>query len=69
MIEDIGRLAIHTDSKYLINSVNVWMVKWLRNGWHKFEGGEIKHKDEYRELLLTMEDIDLKWVSYIFIYL
>ena len=56
------RLAVYTDSKYLIDTTTKWIYKWLRNGWKKYDGQPLKHSEEYRELLKLMEDIDMKWV-------
>ena len=59
----VERLAIFTDSKYLIDSISDWIFGWLSNDWRKSDGGRVKHKKQYRELLMAMEDMDIKWVS------
>ena len=64
----VGRLAIHTDSDYLINSLTNWIYTWLANGWQKSDGSPLKHKKQYRDLLLAMENMDIEWVSPSYVY-
>ena len=64
----MGRLAIHTDSDYLINSLTNWIYTWLANGWQKSDGSPLKHKKQYRDLLLAMENMDIEWVSPSYVY-
>ncbi len=59
---DVGRLAIHTDSNYIIDSVTNWIYTWLTNGWRKRDGSPLKNKKQYRDLLLAMEGMDIDWV-------
>ncbi|XP_046653671.1 ribonuclease H1-like [Daphnia pulicaria] len=58
----VEKLAIHTDSMYLINSITNWIFSWLSSDWRKRDGEPIKHKIQYRELLRMMEDVDIEWV-------
>ncbi len=59
------RLAVHTDSMYLIDSVTNWIFNWLSNDWQRYDGQPLKHKHEYRDLLFAMEGMDVKWVKYL----
>ena len=34
---------------------------WLDNGWRKTTGHLIKHRKLWRELLFTLEEIDVEW--------
>lgn len=57
----IGRMVIHTDSKYVRNVIENLIFYWLDNGWRKTTGNLIKHRKLWRELLFTLEDMDVEW--------
>ncbi|RWS09622.1 ribonuclease H1-like protein [Dinothrombium tinctorium] len=54
-------ITIRTDSSFLINSVTVWMKKWLKNGWKVANGSAVINKEDFEELLSEMEGIEVKW--------
>lgn len=56
------QIAIRTDSKYMIDSITKWILNWLANGWFKRNGEPVVHKEQYRQMLLAMEDMFIKWV-------
>ena len=55
------RLVLCTDSKYVINSINLWSHKWKENGWMTEDGKPVKNKEDFIELLELVEKIDLVW--------
>lgn len=57
----IGRMAIHTESKYLRNVNENLIFYWMDNGWRKTTGNLIKHRKLWRELLFTLEEMDVEW--------
>lgn len=57
----IGRIVIYTSSKYLRNVIENLIFYWLDNGWRKKSGSLIKHRKLWRELLFSLEDIDVEW--------
>ncbi|KAJ7800296.1 ribonuclease H-like domain-containing protein [Mycena olivaceomarginata] len=34
-------VTIHTDSKYAVDCLNKWVLKWIQNGWRTSKGGRI----------------------------
>ena len=55
--------VVHSDSQYVVNSLNVWWPRWKSNGWRKSDGKPVKN----RELLIASikaraPDTGLKWV-------
>ena len=56
------RVAIYTDSDFIMKSIDQWIFKWLQNGWRTANGREVKHKKKFRELLRLMENFQVKWV-------
>ena len=37
--------TVYTDSAYALNSFTVWLPNWKRNGWTKYDGGQIENID------------------------
>jgi ribonuclease HI len=33
-------VTIHTDSKYAVDCLNKWVLKWIQNGWRTSKGQE-----------------------------
>ncbi|KAG7395668.1 RNA-DNA hybrid ribonuclease [Phytophthora boehmeriae] len=44
-------VVIFTDSELLTNTMNTYIHKWQRNGWHTMNGGPVKNRDVLEELL------------------
>ncbi|KAF2853555.1 ribonuclease-like protein H [Plenodomus tracheiphilus IPT5] len=38
-------ITIQSDSKYAINCMNVWMQKWVHNGWMNAAGRDVANRD------------------------
>lgn len=45
-----GRLAIYTDSTYVIQGIEQWVHNWRRRGWTTASGGEVLNRDLWEEL-------------------
>ncbi len=45
-----GRLAIHTDSTYVIQGIEQWVHNWKRRGWKTATGGEVLNRELWEEL-------------------
>ena len=63
---DIQEVRIFTDSNYVKNGINVWIINWKKNGWKTSTGAPVKNKelwmaiDEVRNKLRLVE---WKWVK------
>ena len=56
-------VTIHTDSSYVKNGIESWMIKWKKNGWRTATGAAVKNKDLWiRMSVLSERFTDLKWV-------
>ena len=63
-LKDLPRhpdLKIRTDSKYLINGMNSWMVNWKRRGWVTAGGKPVLNKD-LRQALDSARLVDVNLV-------
>ena len=45
-----GRLAIYTDSTYVIQGVTEWVHNWRRRDWKTATGGEVLNRELWEEL-------------------
>ncbi|KAH7304688.1 hypothetical protein B0I35DRAFT_444750 [Stachybotrys elegans] len=53
--EGFTRLVITTDSSYVVDGATGWVKSWLRNGWTKTSGGDVKNKDLWEQFLGEIE--------------
>jgi ribonuclease HI len=63
-IQSGKKITIYTDSKYCINSLNVWAIKWEKNNWTK-KGG-IQNLDLIKrgyELCKQHKNVTLKHIK------
>jgi len=45
-----GRLAVHTDSTYVITGIREWIFGWLRRGWKTAAGADVLNRDLWERL-------------------
>ena len=58
------KVTIITDSQYVKNGINQWIVNWKRNGWKTASKKPVKNKDLWQILdsLVQKHHIDWEWV-------
>ncbi|XP_008189552.2 uncharacterized protein LOC100570279 [Acyrthosiphon pisum] len=54
----LTRISIHTDSDFVIKSVNEWMPRWLSKGWKTSAGAEVKNKEMFMILNKRIQSMD-----------
>ncbi|XP_047523473.1 ribonuclease H1 [Pieris napi] len=57
----VDKLAINTDSKFLINSATKWMPGWKRKGWKLQSGEPVKNELDFKDLDSVQKKINIKW--------
>ena len=55
-------VALHTDSKYVIDGITKWVFGWQRNGWKTAARKPVLNDDLWRELLEAVRLHEVKWV-------
>ena len=45
-----GKVAIYTDSTYVIQGIEQWVHNWKRRGWKTATGGEVLNRELWEEL-------------------
>lgn len=56
------KIAVHTDSQFMIDCAASWMKNWKKKGWVKSDGQPVKNKEELIDLDAAMADLAVKWV-------
>jgi ribonuclease HI len=59
-------VTLHSDSKYLVDAVNLgWAKKWQANGWKRNQKESAKNPDLWQEILdlCQQHQIDFVWVK------
>lgn len=49
-------VTIFTDSRYAIDCVTVWFIKWRRNNWHTADNKPVENKDLIESILGKIEE-------------
>ena len=57
---------LHTDSRYVVDAIEKrWVDGWMKRGWRKADGGEVKNVDLWERLVAAMRGkrVKFKWVE------
>jgi len=55
-------IALHTDSKYVLQGITEWMVNWKKRGWKTAAKKPVKNADLWRRLDAAIERHQIKWI-------
>ena len=60
-----SNITIFTDSKYVIDGINNWILKWKHNNWKTANKKEVKNKELWLDLYkcISFHSADWKWVK------
>tara|TARA_Y100001970_G_scaffold110481_1_gene137992 strand:- start:7394 stop:7822 length:429 start_codon:yes stop_codon:yes gene_type:complete len=58
-------IKLITDSRYVKDGIESWIINWKKNGWKTSSKKPVKNKDLWIELdkLITFHDITWNWVK------
>ena len=58
-------LIIYTDSKYVKDGIESWIINWKKNGWKTSTKKIVKNKELWMELdnLINKHNVTWKWVK------
>lgn len=65
-LNDPSRVTLHTDSKYVVDSITKrWVYGWKQRGWKKSDGQRPENVDLWQELLplLELHTVKFVWVK------
>jgi len=59
------KIVIYTDSKYVKDGIETWIITWKKNGWKTSFKKQVKNKDLWIELdkQISRHTISWKWVK------
>lgn len=59
------KVAVYTDSDYLRQGMQTWLMKWKQNGWRNSKREPVKNADLWMRLdeLAKMHEITWHWVK------
>ena len=56
-----GSVKIFTDSKYVINGIESWIIEWKKNNWKGSNKKNIKNKELWVQLDKATSDVRVCW--------
>ena len=58
-------LTLYTDSKYVKDGIQTWIIKWKKNGWKTSTKQPVKNKKLWVQLdsLICKHEINWKWIK------
>jgi ribonuclease HI len=58
-----GRVAVHTDSTYVIKGISEWIPNWQRRGWRTIEGKDVLNRELWERLwsLVQKHEGGVEW--------
>ena len=65
-IKEPSEIILHTDSKYVVDSVTKrWVYGWQKRGWKKSDGKQAVNIDLWKRMLplLKVHKVEFKWVK------
>ena len=55
------KIKLYTDSKYVMNGMELWIVKWKKNGWKTTSKEPVKNKDLWVQLDIQIAKHKVQW--------
>ena len=65
-LNDASEVILHTDSKYVVDSISKgWVRRWRSRGWKKSDGKIAENVDLWEKLLVLLEKhrVEFRWVK------
>lgn len=58
-------VAVHTDSRYLMDGITKWLPRWKAKGWRTAENKPVKNVELWVELekAIAPHDVSWRWVK------
>nr|XP_027221266.1 ribonuclease H1-like [Penaeus vannamei] len=56
------KVAVYTDSQFMINCMTSWLKSWKKNNWKKKDGEPVKNKEDLMDLDKATKGLMVKWV-------
>ncbi len=65
ILDQKSTVILYTDSKYLMNGINLWIFKWKKNSWKTSNNKDVKNMDLWQKIdeLNSYHSIEWNWVK------
>tara|TARA_Y100000992_G_scaffold46685_1_gene27001 strand:+ start:16 stop:465 length:450 start_codon:yes stop_codon:yes gene_type:complete len=65
LVKEESDIIIYTDSKYLMNGINIWIHSWKKNNWKTSGNKNVKNVDLWKAIdeLNSKHSIKWNWVK------
>ncbi len=59
--EDVNKVEIYTDSKYVVEGATGWIFGWMKNGWQTKANTDVINKAIWQELVALLQKTEVSW--------
>ncbi|XP_045150212.1 ribonuclease H1-like [Echinops telfairi] len=59
--QNIDKLIIKTDSKFVIKGATEWVDKWKQNGWKTASGGDVVNRSDFEKIDQASQGMAIQW--------
>ena len=59
--EEHQNIKVCTDSKYVMNGIESWIIKWKKNGWKTAAKKPVKNKEMWESLDVQISNHSIQW--------
>lgn len=59
--QDLGKVQIFADSKYVVLGITEWIFNWQKNGWRGANKKRVLNRGLWEELFELAKGLNLKW--------
>ena len=60
-VKKSNNIELYTDSQYVKNGINLWIINWKKNGWKTANKKEVANKDLWIELDKYVRHHNITW--------
>ena len=61
LVKEESDIIIYTDSKYLMNGINIWIHSWKKNNWKTSGNKNVKNVDLWKAIDESNSKHSIKW--------
>ena len=59
--KETSEITIYTDSKYVMNGIQSWIINWKKNGWKTAAKKPVKNKELWEKLDHEIKKHQISW--------
>lgn len=61
LLKEKCEINIFTDSKYIVDSVTLWLQNWIKNGWISYSKKPVKNVEYWKQIVELSNYHEIKW--------